>query len=333
MKVACIAFTPEGLQLATRLQQQAPGLQLDVACGFGPGKADLRAWTEAAFRESDALLFIGAAGIAVRAIAPLVRTKTADPAVVVMDEAGQWAIPLLSGHIGGANLLARQLARASGGQAVLTTATDVRGLWAVDDWAARRGLKVADPARIKEVSGALLAGKQVRLHAEVPLSGELPAGVVAADDEAGADVVVGWHELAAGSTALHVVVPCIVAGIGCRKGVSAGQVQAAYLLACEEAGLAEGSVREVVSIDVKACEEGLLEFCAQRSLPFSTLTAAELSAVRGSSASSGFVQRTVGVDNVCERAALSAGGQLVLPKLASDGVTVALARVDCSYGF
>ena len=321
------------MQLAARLQREAPGLQLDVACGFGPGKADLRSWTDAAFEGSDALLFIGAAGIAVRAIAPLVRTKVADPAVVVMDEAGQWAIPLLSGHIGGANLLARQLARASGGQAVVTTATDVRGLWAVDEWAARRGMKVANPVRIKDVSGALLAGKPVRLHAEVPLSGELPAGVVAAASVRDADVVVGWRELAGDSTALLVVAPCIVAGVGCRKGITAYQVEAAYLLACKEAGLAKGSVREVRSIDVKADEAGLLEFCASRSLPFSTLAAEELAQVRGSSASSGFVQRTVGVDNVCERAALSAGGQLVLPKFVHEGVTVAFACVDCSYEF
>ena len=334
MKVACIAFTDGGVWLAQRLQQQVEGIELELSRGFGPGKADLRAWTAAAFEESDALLFIGAAGIAVRAIAPLVHAKTSDPAVVVMDETGQWAIPLLSGHIGGANLLARQLARASGGRAVLTTATDVRGLWAVDDWAARNDMHIVDSPFVKGISSTLLSGGRVRLYADVELAGELPEGVerVACAEEA--DVVVSWHyEHTTRRDALVLVPRHIVVGVGCRKGVSADDVEGAVALACGQADVAWVALAEVVSIDVKADEPGLRAFCRRHGLHFSTRTAEQLRAVEGSVASSGFVQRTVGVDNVCERAALSGGGQLVVPKLASDGVTVALACLGRSYGF
>lgn len=106
MTCAYIAFTARGLALAQQLAAACPG---SVARGGADG-VRLTDWTAAQFAQSDALIFVGAAGIAVRAIAPHCRSKAADPAVVVLDEGGQFAIPLLSGHLGGANELAQRLA-------------------------------------------------------------------------------------------------------------------------------------------------------------------------------------------------------------------------------
>ena len=106
---------------------------------FGTVHESLADWTRRTFQPGNNLLFIGAAGIAVRAIAPYVREKQSDPAVVVMDEKANWCIPILSGHLGGANLLANKLAKMTGAQAAITTATDVRGVWAVDSWRNRKG--------------------------------------------------------------------------------------------------------------------------------------------------------------------------------------------------
>ena len=200
MRVSCIAFTERGYALAERTArvlsdcaqtgEDDPGWDVSVSRGFGEGKADLRAWTALAWEASDALLFVGAAGIAVRAIAPHVASKASDSAVVAIDEAGRFAVPLLSGHLGGANELAQTVARAAGAIPVITTATDVRGVWAVDTWARCAGLAVSNPEAIKRVSARLLSGGRVALYSDMPISGQPPEGVDIASDRARADIVV-----------------------------------------------------------------------------------------------------------------------------------------------
>lgn len=147
MTCAYIAFTARGLALAQQLAAACPG---SVTRGGADG-VRLTDWTAAQFAQSDALIFVGAAGIAVRAIAPHCRSKAADPAVVVLDEGGRFAIPLLSGHLGGANELAQRLAAVCHAVPVITTATDGRGVFAVDEWAKRqnwcRGRAGAHPLR------------------------------------------------------------------------------------------------------------------------------------------------------------------------------------------
>lgn len=328
-----------------------PGWDVSVSRGFGEGKVDLRAWTALAWEASDALLFVGAAGIAVRAIAPHVASKANDPAVVAIDEAGRFAVPLLSGHLGGANELAQTVARAAGAIPVITTATDVRGVWAVDMWARCAGLPVSNPEAIKRVSARLLSGGRVALYSDMPISGQPPEGVDIASDRARADIVVspfaganagasvraaettGVRAQAPAPEPLRLVVPCIVAGIGCRRGACAEAIEEAFLLACGQAGISPSAVRKAATIDVKAHEEGLLAFCRARNIPLATYSADELSQVEGSVSPSDFVRATVGVDNVCERAALADGGKLIFPKLAHGGVTVAFSKVTIELSF
>ena len=354
--------TAHALSDCAQTGEDDPGWDVSVSRGFGEGKADLRAWTALAWEASDALLFVGAAGIAVRAIAPHVASKATDSAVVVIDEAGRFAVSLLSGHLGGANELAQTVARAAGAIPVITTATDVRGVWAVDTWARCAGLAVSNPEAIKRVSARLLSGGRVALYSDMPISGQPPEGVDIASDRARADIVVspfaGANEGAsvcaaettgkfvrAGETGkpagvrapapkpLRLVVPCIVAGIGCRRGACVEAIGEAFLLACGQAGISPSAVREAATIDVKTHEEGLLAFCRARNIPLATYSAEELSQVEGSVSPSDFVRATVGVDNVCERAALADGGKLIFPKLAHGGVTVAFSKVTIELSF
>ena len=343
--------TARALSDCAQTGEDDPGWDVSVSRGFGEGKVDLRAWTALAWEASDALLFVGAAGIAVRAIAPHVASKANDPAVVVIDEAGRFAVPLLSGHLGGANELAQTVARAAGAIPVITTATDVRGVWAVDTWARCAGLAVSNPEAIKRVSARLLSGGRVALYSDMPISGQPPEGVDIASDRARADIVVspfaganagasvraaettGVRAQAPAPEPLRLVVPCIVAGIGCRRGACAEAIEEAFLLACGQAGISPSAVREAATIDVKAHEEGLLAFCRARNIPLATYSAEELSQVEGSVSPSDFVRATVGVDNVCERAALADGGKLIFPKLAHGGVTVAFSKVTIELSF
>ena len=172
MTRAYLAFTDTGLALARRLADALPG-SVDRC---GSGGVSLAGWTALQFAQSDALVFVGAVGIAVRAIAPHCRSKASDPAVVVLDECGRFAVPVLSGHLGGANNLARALAAVCGAVPVITTATDAHGIFAVDEWAKHQNCTVLEAERIKHVSSKLLAGQSVRFAAEFPVQGTRRGG-------------------------------------------------------------------------------------------------------------------------------------------------------------
>ena len=318
MKTAVISFTERGYALALRRAEALGG----TAERLSPPPS-LAEWTKAAFERADAIVFVGAAGIAVRAIAPYVRSKDKDPAVVVVDEAGRFAIPVLSGHLGGANDLARRISALIGAIPVITTATDVNGVFAVDEWAKRQNCVVAEVPRIKTISGPLLARKTVRFFSRWEIAGEVPAGIELSGPEDCDAALTVWQEA---EDALHLVPRILVLGIGCRKGTPASAIEEAVRRVLAENRLRPEAVAKICSIDLKAEEEGLIACAADFGVPFETFTAAELEAVPGDFTPSAFVSSVTGVDNVCERSAvLGSGGRLIVKKTAGGGVTVAAA--------
>lgn len=346
---ALIAFTRRGCVLAKDIaeglgqQGEYSGARITV---HGPERfagelqiaayESLSSWTAEQFSCADALVYVGATGIAVRAIAPHVRDKFSDPAVVSVDEAGRFAVPLLSGHVGGANELARAVAQVCGGQAVVSTATDVNELFAVDEWAARRGFRIAERVLAKEVSARLLEGGTVGFASDFELGWQPPAGVVFVDG--GADAVgsadgrsdLGFVVSLDGSChpferTLHLIPQIVTVGVGCRKDTDPAVFAQAVDSALEAARVSPLAVRLLASIDVKGNEPAILQLAEERGWDLRFYTAEELNAVPGEFESSEFVRRTVGVDNVCERSALAQGGRLLLGKQAGNGVTVALS--------
>ena len=319
MTRAYLAFTDTGLALAKRLADALPG----SVARCGQDGVSLAAWTSTQFVQSDALIFVGAAGIAVRAIAPHCKSKTTDPAVVVVDECGRFAVPILSGHLGGANDLARAIAAVCGAVPVITTATDAHGIFAVDEWAKHQNCMVLEPERIKLVSGKLLAGQPVHYWADFPVTGTAPAGLSPAEAPEKADLAL---TLCPTGQALHLVPRIGVLGIGCKRGTSTDTLEAAFAAFCARHGFAAQAVTAAASIDLKQNEPGLLAFCQAHSWPVRFYSAAQLHSTPGQFTPSPFVQSVTGVDNVCERAAvLDAGGSLFYPKFACSGVTFALA--------
>ena len=271
MTCAYLAFTSKGLALARKLAAAQPG----AVARCGENGVTLANWTAAQFAQSDALVFVGAVGIAVRAIAPHCRSKATDPAVVVLDECGHFAIPLLSGHLGGANDLARRLAKACGAVPVITTATDANGVFAVDEWAKHQHCLVAEPARIKKVSSALLAGRTVRFASDWPIQGTPPAGVEPAGDAAQASFALTITPTMT-SNALHIIPRIAVLGIGCKRGTPADKLADAFAAFCAETKLAPQSIAAAASIDLKKDELGLAEFGQKQSWPVTFYTADEL---------------------------------------------------------
>lgn len=331
MKLAVFAFTRRGCVLA---RKGAEILNPDGCRKFAPAafcpedfeiyQPPLSEFVKPLFSWADVLLFVGSTGIAVRAIAPWVKDKKTDPAVVVMDEGGQFVISLLSGHIGGANELAKQLAQALGATGVITTATDVQGRFSVDDWAARNDLTIGSMEAAKLVSAAILEG-DVPLLCDYPIATALPRGVVPGDSGP-VGIYIGWRDFSPFDTTLRLIPKVLNLGIGCRRDTPEEKIAGAVRQALGPIPLE--AVKKVVSIDLKSREPGLLSFCAHRKLPAVFYSAEELNRVTGVFPASQRVKEVTGTDNVCQRAAMVDGKKCILPKTALDGVTVALAETE-----
>ena len=323
---AFVAFTGNGAALAEKLCAELGGTLQVAGEDFS-----LSAWTAENFPKREALIFIGAAGIAVRAIAPHVRSKTHDPAVLCLDEKGRFVIPLLSGHLGGANELARRVADLTGGTPVITTATDLNGAFAVDLWAKKQGMTVLQPERIRQVSSAVLRGETVSIFSPYPVAGKRPAQLRPADSAEETDALVSFRK--EDSDTLQLIPLTLTLGVGCRRGTTAEILEQQLKLFCEERGVYPQAICRAATIDLKREEEGLLRFCRNHGWAPVFYSAEELRTAEGNFTASDFVEAQTGVDNVCERAAVlcSGGGALVEGKYAAGGVTFALAEKQPEY--
>ncbi len=330
MKLAIFAYSRRGCALARRVLAALP--EAEGACytlerfgeeGFRPIPQPSAPFYGELFQTMDALVFVGAAGIAVRSIAPHVRSKKTDPAVLCLDELGTWAIPLLSGHIGGANALARTLGEALGAQCVITTATDVNRRFSVDTWATEGGYALSSMAAAKAVSAAILEGDVPFLSALPVLTDPAPGLVPGESGRVG--VYIGWEKKEPFETTLRLIPRALHLGLGCRRGTPEETIREAVEGTLAKAGIDPTAVKCAASIDLKKDEAGLLAFCEARGWPLAFYTAEELKALPGDFTPSAFVAKVTGVDNVCERAALMGAEKLILHKTAVNGVTVALA--------
>lgn len=349
-----IAFTDKGMNLGEKI----PG-----ECQLVDGRKGRTEQAIArAFMNRIPLVFIGAAGIAVRLIAPYIKDKTTDPAVICLDEKGQFVIPLLSGHLGGANELAHSISAELGATAVITTATDVNHTFTVDIFAKENGLGILNPSAIRTVSAKVLAGEMISVKStsvhrlyqkdygrylrpvngsdERPdidiVSGELLIPILRA---AGIDPYMTLPERSlreellrnagVSDRCLYLYPKDLCVGIGCRKLTGFDEIFPFLKDVFMNKNLCVAQIDSVSSIDIKKDEPGLINLCGALDVPFHVYSAEELKKAEGHFKPSPFVEAQVGVDNVCERAAaLSAGhdSKKLLGKIKTERVTISIYR-------
>jgi len=323
--IAILALTEGGKILAERLAKSLPGAAVFLCRG------QLRKTMQHCWHEYDALVCIMASGIVVRTLAPLIKDKRSDPAVVVCDERGQFAVSLLSGHLGGANALAARVAAITGGRPVITTASDVQGKTALDLWAQDLGLVVADRDGLTRAMGKLVNQGSVTLYSDYSLP-QLPEDIHLQAQPQDADLVItSAAEIKTAGTLLYA--KALVAGIGCNRNTPAEEIDQALRQACRENNLARQSVVRLASIDLKMDEQGLLAFAETHGLPLDFFNRDELNSVEGVSTSA-VVLRATGAKGVAEPAAVlaSGGGKLLVKKMKWPGVTVAIAEIKNPFG-
>ncbi len=318
MKKAAICFTQKGQELALRINAAARAaglvdtgeeyLQLSFKCS-------LSEWVGLHFQEHDALIFIGATGIAVRAIAPFVRDKLTDSPVIVIDDLGQFVIPLLSGHAGGANKLAATIAELIGAVPVITTATDHHGAFSADVFASEYGLQIANREGIKKVSAKAIEGKPVTLSVK-NYPPEEPVDLIVADETDR-------------EYSLLLKPKPYTLGVGMKRDTETARAEEFFRKILSENEISIGELYAVCTIECKRDEPAIRTFCRKYSLPLITFDTELLKKAQGEFTSSAFVEKTVGVDNVCERAAVlgaGPGGKLIMKKHSGGGITAAIAK-------
>ena len=266
-----------------------------------PADMSLSDWTKDCFDMHLPIIFIGSTGIAVRTIAPFINSKLKDSPVIVIDELGQNVIPILSGHFGGANELSRIIGKVLSANPIITTATDINNVFAVDVFAKKNGLFITDKSLIKKVSGKALKGESIEINQT--------------EDEI---IIEG----------LRLIPKRLILGIGCKKGKSFEELKAFVNSFYTDEELEE-NLYAIASIDVKSEEVGLVKLAEYYGVFFVTFSSEELERVSGDFEESSFVKEQVGVGNVCERSALLLAGEdgvLVKNKVAKEGMTLAAAN-------
>ncbi len=341
--IRVVALTPQGAALARWLCKNLAGARCWLPRGQAGDDPGVNVFDRVApvFQEAwqrrENLVCVMAAGIVVRSLAPYLRGKDTDPAVVVVDEAGKFAVSLLSGHLGGANALARQVAQILGGVPVITTATDVRGLPALDSLAGQRGLTMENPAAVRPVHLALLSGQPLPLvDPDGYLADILSAnpGLFLDDNDLdaalaadGPGVYVGFRERAWPAGWLVLRPRNLVAGMGCHKGTPAAEILAFIQDTFRQERLSLASLKALATIEAKKEEPGLRQAAVSLGVEFIWFTAEELQTTTVPHPSRQ-VARHLGVMSVSEAAALKAGGvELILTKRKGPNVTLAVARV------
>lgn len=340
-ETAIYALTHQGAGLGRTLTEKIEGdlfLPSRIADAYGGISFNhlMEAVAENFFRYPGHI-FIAATGIVVRSIAPHLRSKDSDPAVIVLDQKGRYVISLLSGHLGGANVLAREVAQLTGGEAVITTATETEGVPSIDLLAKGRNLFIANLGAVKKINMAVLEGKPVQIfdpEDRLDLKNMDMPGLI--EDRVEKEVQynietpgvwVTWRRKTPSGDKLLLLHPrCLVAGIGCNSGTTKREILELIKATFQENSLAMESLKCISTIEEKRDEKGLIDAAYELGVPLIFADPSEIRSIDVPHPSS-VVEKHMGVSSVCEATAIlkSGKGRLLVPKTKGLNVTMAVA--------
>ena len=334
MRINAIAFSTNGCRTAIRLKEAFPEEDLRIfvktkcdTLGVERIEEKTSEWTGKSFEECDAIVYIGAIGIAVRYIAPYIKAKTVDPAIIGMDEHGRWTVALLAGHIGGANALTARIAERLGSEPIITTATDLNGKFSVDTFATVNNLRIMGLKMAQEVSVRVLDGAFVGFTSDIPVEGDLPDGLTRADSgEFGVSISTDVDKTPFDMT-MKLVPMDIILGVGCKRDTDPEKMQEFVDEILRQDGIPAQRGGGVCSVDLKKDEEAILSLAKRYRVPPHFYSSEDLMSLEGEFSKSDFVKSITSVDCVCERSAVRPfGGELIRRKTAKDGMTIAICR-------
>lgn len=318
MKLAVITVTEKGVRNGLKIKEK---INCDVftISKFMKEKTllienGLQNFFEKNLLKYDTFLFITASGIAVRTIAPFIKSKDKDPAVLTMDEEGNFIISLLSGHLGGANEAAKILGEITGAVPVISTASDVSGKIAVDTIAMKINGKLESLESAKKVTSLIVAGKEVDIKVPENMENENPQGVILISNRKNIEIA-------------KIIPQNIVVGIGCKKNKEAEKIIDAVKDSFEKLNLCEESIRVFATVDIKENEAGIIGTAEYFGKELKIISRDDIQKIENNFETSQFVKKSIGVGAVSAPCAFIAGkgrGKFLAEKLKYEGITISI---------
>lgn len=292
----------------------------------------LKTITKEAMNNSEGIIFISSTGIAVRAIAPFLEGKDKDPGIVVVDLSCKYAINILSGHLGGGNELTYKVSEILNSMPIITTASDNLGLIAPDILAKENNLIIEDLKKAKYMAALLIDKKIIGIKDDyniIKISNGYEKIQCLRDD-----CIWITHCLKSSnnedvektdySRILRLIKKDIVLGIGCRKGTTYEKLYDFVNANLIKYNLDIRAVSGIVSVDIKANEEGIIKLAEKINCPFKTFSKDEIKTVQDKYDKSEFVFKTLGITGVCEPSVDLAGAEVIISKIKHEGMTLAI---------
>lgn len=330
------ALTGQGKELAIKVKERLGEGQIYVLPrhkdeGLNVIEDSLKVTVTAQWKKEDIFIMIMATGIVIRTIKDLIKHKTVDPAVLVIDQSGQYIIPLLSGHLGGANDMALKVGQLIGAEPVVTTATDVQGVLSFDMIAKKSSCAIENIHHLKDVSGILLDGNKVKCYATVPLSSAIINSIELVKQDEGQPALAITEEVLHNQNQILVLRPKnLIVGIGCRRGTKVEVIRAAIEDLFNKQGLSINAIKQLVSVNIKEDEEGIIAYAKERQVPFITYTIEELKPIimEHHIEKSAFVTEQIGIGAVSEPAAIKGAKDPVIltKKTVCQGITLTIVK-------
>ncbi len=322
MKVLC--YSKKAYDLALKLEESLP---ISIYSKYKEAFKTQEV-VQAAFKENEDLIFISATGIAVRFIAPFLNNKEQDPAVLVIDDQGRFVISLCSGHLGGANDLARSIAEKIGAVPVITTATDGRGYEGLDLYAKKMHFNYQSIHDLTPLTGAMVDDKKIFLYNPYNFQEpKYPNFTQDMDSEIGYSLAITDEEsLDLPGYTVYLRPQILHLGLGCKKGANYEELKLLLKSILKKLNLSLASIKDMASIDIKKDEVAFNQLSKDLGIDFFCFKAEELSPFEDKVQGSDFVKKTVGVSSVSATSALKLGGELILEKEAYKGFTVSISR-------
>jgi cobalamin (vitamin B12) biosynthesis cbiG protein len=333
MKTAIVSLTRNGREISLKIAEILGDDNKCIRYAFEKYTdydaitfTNLKETVKEIFAEFNAIIFVCACGIAVRVIAPYIVSKFSDPAVVVVDEQGRYAVSLISGHIGGANALAEKIAHIINAIPVITTATDVGGRFSPDSFAVSNNLHICEPELAKIIAAMIVDSKKIGLYCDYDYV-NLPREYFCDNSKTGICISRDFAKNPFVET-LHLVPKNIVIGVGCRKNTPPQMLENFILKNLAANNIEVFQLSKICSINIKRNEKAINEFSSKYRVPAVFFSSEQLMKAKGEFSASEFVMKTTGADNVCERSAVCGGGKIIVRKIAENGMTFAAAEEE-----
>lgn len=331
MKLACLSFTESGEILGEDLVNVQ---DYEIVHFRNKSiKGGIKSIMERLWKDYDGLIFISATGIASRFIAPFIKDKTKDPAIVVIDDQGKFAISLLSGHLGGANEIAENISKRIEAIPVITTASDNRGFDSIDIFAKNNDYYMEDMKSITRLTGLMVNNRKIGFFTEdkkvINYSNIRVLDNLDNIEDLDGVIIVSSQNIELEGIDYAILRPKnINIGIGCRKGVEGKRIIQAIEEALSTVNISTRSIKNMGTVEVKKDEQGIIEGAQFYNCPLNIFTIEDIKKVEDKFSKSQFVKDTIGVYSVSEPCAYLLGGKIILPKSRHNGITITISKEE-----